>query len=137
MKIRFIAPLLIGSLNVTTPAVADSLSSVLNAATPLSVVEQAQDKAAAPMQIAAADAAEAVAMPADGERLTIPGQININTASAEEIAAALKGIGMRKAEAIVAFRTTHGNFVDVEELVEVKGIGEATLHRIEGLVVLD
>ena len=39
------------------------------------------------------------------------------------------GIGATKAQAIVAYREEHGNFASVDELLEVKGIGEATLEK--------
>ncbi len=55
--------------------------------------------------------------------------ININTADAETLASGLKGIGPAKAEAIVAYRTQHGGFTSVEELVQVKGIGEKILEQ--------
>ena len=53
--------------------------------------------------------------------------VNVNTASAEEIADALKGIGMSKAAAIVSFRDENGPFKHVDELVNVKGIGLRTV----------
>ncbi len=55
--------------------------------------------------------------------------ININKASPEEIAQSLKGIGVKKAQAIVAWRETHGSFNSLEQLTEVKGVGEATLAK--------
>lgn len=55
--------------------------------------------------------------------------ININTASAEQLADTLSGIGLSKAKAIVAFRKTHGPFKSVEDLTAVKGIGERTVKR--------
>ena len=55
--------------------------------------------------------------------------VNINTAHAEQIAAALDGIGQRKAEAIVHFRESYGAFVSVDGLAEVRGIGEATVEK--------
>lgn len=53
--------------------------------------------------------------------------VNVNTASAEEIAEALKGVGMAKAEAIVEYRKTNGSFTHIDELVNVKGIGVRTV----------
>ena len=53
--------------------------------------------------------------------------VNVNSASAEEIAEALKGIGLSKAEAIVNYRDQHGLFKHVDELVNVKGIGIRTV----------
>lgn len=56
--------------------------------------------------------------------------ININTATAQELADFLPGIGAVKAESIVAYREAIGGFRSVEELIEVKGIGEATMNSI-------
>ena len=53
--------------------------------------------------------------------------VNINSASAEEIAEALKGVGMSKAAAIVTYRDENGPFKHVDELVNVKGIGLRTV----------
>jgi len=55
--------------------------------------------------------------------------VDINAASAEEISQALAGIGIKKAEAIVAYRTQNGKFKSVDELVAVKGIGEKTIEK--------
>lgn len=53
--------------------------------------------------------------------------ININTADVQELTK-LKGIGEKKAEAIIAWRKENGNFKTVDQLMEVKGIGEATFN---------
>lgn len=50
--------------------------------------------------------------------------VNINSASAEEIAASLKGIGIKKANAIIQFRKKQGSFKSIDDLINVKGIGE-------------
>ena len=55
--------------------------------------------------------------------------VNINQASAKEIADELKGIGLSKAAAIVAYRQEHGPFKTVEQLTEVKGIGLKTVEK--------
>ena len=54
--------------------------------------------------------------------------LDLNTASADQLASTLNGIGQSKADAIVAYREAHGPFQRVEELALVKGIGEATLR---------
>ena len=64
-------------------------------------------------------------------------QVNINTADAEAIASTLKGVGMKKAQAIINYRETYGPFHDIEELTEVKGIGQATLNKNNGLIVVE
>ncbi len=53
--------------------------------------------------------------------------ININTADAQSLTK-LKGIGAKKAEAIVAWRKANGAFKSVDQFAEVKGIGEKTLE---------
>jgi len=53
--------------------------------------------------------------------------VNVNTATAEEIAESLKGVGLSKAEAIVSYRSEHGDFKHADELVNVKGIGIRTI----------
>ncbi|WP_299806573.1 ComEA family DNA-binding protein [uncultured Shewanella sp.] len=54
--------------------------------------------------------------------------IKINSATAEELSM-LNGIGQAKATAIVEYRKTHGNFSSVEQLTEVKGIGEKLIEK--------
>ena len=56
-------------------------------------------------------------------------KVNINTATIAELEA-LPGIGPAKAEAIVKYRETNGNFKSTADLVQVKGIGEKILAKI-------
>ena len=63
-------------------------------------------------------------------------QVNINTASAEEIAEALNGVGLSKAEKIVEYRNENGPFVHIDELVNVKGIGLRTVDKNRDAIVL-
>lgn len=65
-----------------------------------------------------------------------PNKININTASAEELAS-LNGIGKAKAEAIVAYRQQIGEFKSIEEITLVKGIGPAILDKNKELLSLE
>jgi len=53
--------------------------------------------------------------------------VDINTANAMTISKNLKGIGIKKAEAIVAYRDKHGKFKSVDDLAKVKGIGKKTI----------
>lgn len=57
------------------------------------------------------------------------GPVNINTATAENLAANIKGVGKKKAEAIIAYREANGPFKSVEELAKVKGIGQKLLQK--------
>lgn len=63
------------------------------------------------------------------------GLININTADATELMN-LPGIGEVKAAAIIAYRQTYGPFTSIEQLLNVKGIGNATLNTIRNLITL-
>jgi competence protein ComEA len=62
--------------------------------------------------------------------------VNINTADASTLARALKGVGESRAQAIVEYREAHGEFLDVYELANVKGIGERMVEMNEGNIVL-
>jgi len=55
--------------------------------------------------------------------------VNVNTASAEEIAHALNGIGQAKAQAIVDHRKAHGPFKSADDLAVIKGIGPKTVEK--------
>ncbi len=57
--------------------------------------------------------------------------VNINEADAETISSALSGIGPKKAEAIVQYRTEHGLFKTLQDLENVTGIGEKTIKANE------
>ena len=55
--------------------------------------------------------------------------VNVNTADAPAIAEAMKGVGLKKAEAIVAYRKEHGAFKSLDQLAAVKGIGLKTVEK--------
>lgn len=57
------------------------------------------------------------------------GNVNINTDSSNALALGLKGIGVKRAQAIVAYREANGPFEDVSQLQEIKGIGEAIIEQ--------
>lgn len=63
--------------------------------------------------------------------------VNINKADAAALAAGLNGVGLSRAEEIVRYRETFGPFASVEELSEVKGIGNATIDKNRAVIVLD
>lgn len=76
-----------------------------------------------------------------GENSSSPGGsasgsgVSLNSATAEELTE-LKGVGEVTAHAIVAYREEHGGFKDVEELLEVSGIGPAKLAQLKDQVQL-
>jgi competence protein ComEA len=61
------------------------------------------------------------------------GPIDLNTATADELDR-LPGVGPATATAILAYRDEHGRFGSVEELLEVRGIGDAKLEQLRPLV---
>lgn len=63
------------------------------------------------------------------------GPININTASAEELST-LPGIGPAIAGRIVEYRNANGGFRTIEDIKQVKGIGDATFERIKDLITV-
>lgn len=58
-----------------------------------------------------------------------PLQVNVNEADAETIADILVGIGASRARAIIEYREQNGPFTSLEDLVEVNGVGEATVQN--------
>ncbi len=63
-------------------------------------------------------------------------QVDINKADALTIAEMLVGVGMVRAEEIVAYRSMFGNFRSIDELLEVPGIGVATLEKNRSRITL-
>jgi competence protein ComEA len=55
--------------------------------------------------------------------------VNINTANAETLALELKGIGQKRAQAIIAYREQHGPFKSIDELTQVHGISKKIVDR--------
>ena len=63
------------------------------------------------------------------------GKVNLNTANINELTA-LKGIGEKKAQAIVDFREKQGKFTTVDQLADVSGIGPATLEANRDMIIV-
>ena len=57
------------------------------------------------------------------------GEVDVNKADAETLAANLEGVGRAKAQAIVDYRMAHGPFASVDDLLKVKGIGPKILEN--------
>jgi competence protein ComEA len=57
------------------------------------------------------------------------GVVNVNTATPDQLEL-LPGVGPARARAIVEYRKTHGAFKQIDDLVEVSGIGPVALERI-------
>ena len=54
--------------------------------------------------------------------------VDINSADAQALAGAIKGVGLKRAEAIVTYRDKNGPFATVNDLTNVQGIGEKTVQ---------
>ncbi|NNF67787.1 MAG: helix-hairpin-helix domain-containing protein [Gammaproteobacteria bacterium] len=65
------------------------------------------------------------------------GPVNVNTANADTLASELNGIGYSRAQAIVAWRSKHGPFENVEDLQNVKGIGEKIVRMNQGNILFE
>ena len=72
------------------------------------------------------------------DEITAPTRVlvNVNTATAEELET-LTGIGPSLAQAIVDYRAEHGAFRSEEDLLLVKGIGEAKLEGFRAEITLE
>jgi len=102
------------------------------------------------------DAINLAAVLADGERVYVPrvgeaapvvvsggstassapsGPVDLNAASADDLDT-LPGVGPATAAAILAYRERHGPFASVDDLAKVRGIGQAKLDALRGLVTV-
>ena len=60
----------------------------------------------------------------------VPGVVNINTASATDLEA-LPGIGAKTAARIIEYRQKNGPFKKIEELMNVRGVGEKNFMKLK------
>jgi competence protein ComEA len=117
-------------------------------------VADAVDAAGGVAPDADVDALNLAAPVADGQRIYVPRQgeagadpsagdtgvvaadsqpVDLNSATSEQLDA-LPGIGPSTAEAIISYRREHGRFRSVDELLEVRGIGQAKLDELRAKV---
>lgn len=64
-----------------------------------------------------------------------PALVDINTATLDQLQT-LSGIGPVIAQRIIDYRTEHGAFISIEDLLNVKGIGESTLNKFRDRVTV-
>ena len=64
--------------------------------------------------------------------------VNINTADKESLMTSIKGVGEKRAEAIIAYREEHGPFKSVDELAGVSGVGPSIVEaNVDNLSIKD
>ena len=78
--------------------------------------------------------AEAIPAGATSKEVSKEGKVNINTATVEELKT-LKGVGEKKAEAIIESRKKNGSFKTKEDLMKVRGIGKKLFESFEERIV--
>lgn len=64
------------------------------------------------------------------------GMVNINTATAEELCS-LPGVGESRAQDIITYRTKHGAFQTIEEIMQVSGIKEGLFEKIKDKIYIE
>ena len=82
-----------------------------------------------------AGAAQQKATPRAAAKPAASGAININTASATEIEA-LPGIGAKTAALIVEYRQKNGPYKKIEDLMNVRGVGEKSFLKLKNQITV-
>ncbi|MEH0886337.1 helix-hairpin-helix domain-containing protein [Enterobacter sp. UNJFSC 003] len=115
----------IKALLITLAIATTGMTTGVLAATPAAKTQAMQSKsdptAQSPLHVKAADASNNTED--DGTR------VSINSASAEELARAMNGVGLKKAQAIVSYREEYGPFKTVDDLKQVPGMGSSLVER--------
>jgi competence protein ComEA len=111
----------------------DADLAAINLAAKLEDGQQLEVPYAAGAQPGAAPTTSFSVIPAEATATPSSDLININTASAEQLEA-LPGIGPTTAQNIVVYRTEHGPFAHIEDILNVAGIGPATFDSIKELI---
>jgi len=118
----------IKALFITLAIATAGMSFSALAATPVAkthATSSAADSTATSASASAQTKAKATVKASDEEGT----QVSINSASAEDLAHAMNGVGWKKAQAIVAYRDEYGPFKTLDDLKQVPGIGSSLVER--------
>jgi len=87
--------------------------------------------------VASAVSAQETARPSKGSTASASAgaPVNLNTATAAQLEA-LPGIGKSTAERILEYRQKNGGFKKIEDLMNVRGIGEKSFLKMKGLITV-
>ena len=66
----------------------------------------------------------------------INGKVNLNTAKREELIQGIPGVGEKIANRIVSYRETYGEFKNIEEIMNIKGIGEKLFKNMKDYITV-
>ena len=80
-------------------------------------------------------AAQRSARPPVAATVASTGTVNLNSATAAQIAS-LPGIGAKTADLVVQYRQKNGPFKKIEEIMNVKGIGEKSFLKLKPLITV-
>ncbi|SER71154.1 helix-hairpin-helix domain-containing protein [Lachnobacterium bovis] len=64
------------------------------------------------------------------------GKVNLNSATKEQLMT-IKGVGEKKADSIIDYRTKHGNFSKIEDLKNIAGIKDGLLNKIKDYITVN
>jgi len=118
----------IKALFITLAIATAGMSFSAMAATPVAkthATSSAADSATPSASVSEQTKAKASAKATDEEGT----QVSINSASAEDLAHAMNGVGLKKAQAIIAYRDEYGPFKTIDDLKQVPGIGTSLVER--------
>ena len=120
----------IKALLITLSLACAGMSHSALAAAPAVKSSVVETKAEAPATAQNKAVAPAKASDEEGTR------VSINNATAEELARAMNGVGLKKAQAIVSYREEYGPFKTVEDLKQVPGMGNSLVERNLAIITL-
>lgn len=124
--------ILLSIISIYSPSTLANKTKVVSTPAPVS-----QEKMLSSNKDINKEASSAQSKTADKNVTPIPeSAVNINKADAEELARKLRGIGVKKAKAIIEYRETFGDFKSVENIQEVPGIGPVFIEMNRDKIIL-